>query len=85
MNVHTQSFIYLHCLLHLPAYARKNTVPVNWIKGSKFTGQSEPRGSIIVMEFERGGAGGLGVLNPLASIIIHCSHHLSSHWLKAYS
>ena len=24
-------------------------------------------------------------LTPYIDIIIHCSHHLSSHWLKAYS
>ena len=27
----------------------------------------------------------LGALVPVLGIIIHCSHRLSSHWLKAYS
>ena len=30
-------------------------------------------------------AGKQCVAMSLTGIIIHCSHHLSSHWLKAYS
>ena len=40
-----------------------------WVKGSKFTRRVEQRGCIIVIEFERGCRGGVGLLNPLESII----------------
>ena len=83
---HKVDFVLLVYVIGLDAVQFGN----NWMRKNLRTGKIGPgrRLSPIWLSeefvefnyFQNGQA-----CSPVTIIIIHCSHHLSSHWLKAYS